>query len=81
MKKVQSPLGRDRRKKFVELATKRVNRTLNDLRLIGNLSNRAAYEFTDEDARKIVRALQRELDLLKTKFSGTGGASDADFSL
>lgn len=73
--------SRDRRGKFVELANKRVNRALNDMRLIGNLSNRAAYDYTDEDIKKIVRALQRELDQLKTKFGGTGGAGDSDFSL
>ena len=42
---------RDKRAKFVELAENRVNRAIKDLRLIGNLSNRSAYEFADEDIR------------------------------
>lgn len=68
---------RDKRAKFVELAEKRVNRTIRDFRLIGNLSNRSAYDFTEEDIRKIFRALQKELDSAKGRFS-RGGKSDDD---
>ena len=42
---------RDKRAKFVELANKRVTKCIRDLKLVGNLSNRSAYEFTDEDAK------------------------------
>ena len=72
---------RNKRAKFVELATNRVNRALNDIRLIGNLSNRAAYEFTDEDVKKIVRALQRELDVMRGRFGSTGAGGESEFSL
>jgi len=71
---------RNKREKFEELATKRVTRAIYTIRLIGNLSNRAAYEYGEEDARKILRALQNELDALKTKFAG-GGARDFTFKL
>jgi hypothetical protein len=72
---------RDRRSKFVELANKRVNRAIKDLRLIGNLSNRAAYEFGEEDSRKIIKALQREVENLRQRFSGTNQEADKVFSL
>lgn len=72
---------RDKRAKFIELANNRVNRTIKDLRLIGNLSNRASYEYTDEDARKILRALQRELEDLKLRFRGEDQNDDTLFSL
>ena len=68
---------RNKRAKFVELAQNRVNRAIKDLRLIGNLSNRSAYEFTEEDIRKIFRALQKELDIAKGQFA-QGGKSDGD---
>lgn len=74
-------MATSRRNKFVELATKRVNRAIKDLRLIGNLSNRSAYEYTEEDVRKIVRALQREIDAMKTRFAGPGDASENEFRL
>ena len=72
---------RDKRKKFVELAEARVNRTIKDIRLIGNLANRSAYEYGDDDTRKIIRALQRELDSMKSRFSGDTGGKDGEFRL
>lgn len=72
---------RNKRAKFVELGTNRVNRAIKDLRLVGNLSNRSAYEYTEEDVKKILRALQRELDALRTRFADGGGGSDANFTL
>lgn len=72
---------RDKRGKFVELATNRVNRTVKDIRLIGNLSNRSAYEYSEEDVKKIVKTLQRELDLMKQRFTGGNQGTDGEFSL
>lgn len=60
--------SRDKAAKFVELANKRVNKALKDIQLIGNLANRQNYEFTNEQARKIVRALQQEVDVVKQSF-------------
>ncbi len=72
---------RDKRAKFVEIASRRVNRVIKEIRLISNLSNRSAYEYTDDDARKIARALQRELDLMKARFDGSGRGTDNEFTL
>lgn len=72
---------RDKRTKFVELATNRVSRAIKDLRLVGNLSNRSAYEYTDEDARKILRALTREIDDLKSRFRGEEQNDETLFKL
>ena len=75
------PVQRDPRGKFVELANKRVTRTIKDIRLVGNLSNRSAYKYTEADAKKIIRALQKELDMLKARFMGDEGGDDSVFSL
>ncbi|MGH9581937.1 MAG: hypothetical protein ACRD4O_03245, partial [Bryobacteraceae bacterium] len=72
---------RDKRAKFVELATKRVNAAIKDLRLIGNLGNRSNYDYTEDDVRKIVRALQRELDTVRARFSETSSGADTTFQL
>ena len=71
----------DKREKFVRLAEQRVNRALNDIRLIGNLSNRNAYSFADEDVKKMFRALQKELEQAKSRFTDAEGASSGDFKL
>ncbi len=72
---------RNKRDKFVGLATKRVNRAVNDIRLIGNLSNRSAYEYGEEDSKKIIRALQRELDSIRAKFARGEAGSEIEFML
>ncbi|MDB6080197.1 MAG: hypothetical protein JWO82_3944 [Akkermansiaceae bacterium] len=74
-------MARDKRAKFVELAQSRVNKAISQIRLIGNLANRANYEFDEGDARKIVRALQKEVEALKAKFNDDPGASGSDFRL
>jgi hypothetical protein len=72
---------RDKRKKFEDIAVRRVNRVIKEIRLIGNLSNRSSYEYSDEDVRKIVKALQRELEAVKARFEGPGKGADSAFSL
>jgi len=69
------------REKFIELAEKRVSRAIKDIRLIGNLSNRSNYSYTQEDVRKIVKALKDEVDGLKARFEATGSDSKPLFKL
>lgn len=70
-----------KREKFVELAEARVNRAIKDLQLIGNLSNRSAYEFTDSDIKKIFSAIQKAADAARARFSREGEAGSGDFRL
>jgi hypothetical protein len=70
-----------KREKFVELAEARVNRTLKDLQLIGNLSNRSAYEFSEADVRKIFGALQKAMETAKARFAREGDAGGGEFKL
>lgn len=74
-------MSKEKRDRFVRLAIKRVNRAIKDIRLVGNLSNRAAYAFSDEDSKKIVRALQKEVDSVKARFSGPSGGAENEFEL
>lgn len=56
------------RQKFVELAENRVSRAIKDIRLIGNLANKSNYSYSQDDARKIIKALKDEVDALKARF-------------
>lgn len=67
--------------KFVELANKRVNKAIKDIRLIANLGNKGNYSYSDEQASKIVRALQKELDKVKERFKDSSHNSSDEFSL
>jgi hypothetical protein len=60
------------RERFVDLAQKRVNKTVNDIRLIGNLSNKTNYSYTEEDVKKIYGALKTALDEMKVRFEIKG---------
>ena len=56
------------RRKFVDLAQKRVSKALKNIQLIGNLSNRSNYDYTEEDVAKIMKALSDELSACRKKF-------------
>ncbi len=69
------------RKKFVELAEKRVTRAIKDIKLIGNLSNKSNYSYTKNDADKIYKALKKALDEMKIRFDSKGAGVDETFKL
>lgn len=67
----QPTASRDRRASFVRLAEKRVANALRAIRLIGNLSNRSHYDFSEKDVRKVVAALATELSAMEQKFASS----------
>lgn len=58
-----------KREKFEELAEKRVTEIVKKMRLIGNLSNRNNYDYTNAHVKQILSRLEEELKILRTKFS------------
>ena len=74
-------VARDKSAKFVELANKRVNRAIKDLRLISNLANRRNYDFTDEQAKKIIKTLQKEVEAVRVSFQSADEHNSNEFSL
>ena len=59
-----------RRQRFKRLATKRVNKTLTQVRVLGNLANRSYYEYNEIDVKKMFKAIDAQLKITKNKFSG-----------
>ncbi len=70
----------EKRDNFIRLAEGRVTRAIDSIRVIGNLSNRSNYEYTEEDSKKIIDALQSELNALKVQFKPKL-ASNSSFKL
>lgn len=60
-----------RTEKFKRLATYRTNEVLNKLRLLGNLSNKGNYDYSDEEINKIFSAIDSQLKLVKSKFAAS----------
>ena len=71
----------DNREKFVHLATKRVNNSLKNIGLIGNLSNRNNYKYTEEDTRQIFKVLRKEIDEAERRFREKGGGDRGEWTL
>ena len=69
----------ERRIKFEKIAEKRITEAIKRLRLIGNLSNKRNYSYTDSHVNQIFKALDAEMKDLKNKFSGKNSNSEAVF--
>ncbi len=54
--------------KFKRIATKRVNKVLDNLRLLSNCSNRAIYSYTDKQVNQIFSAIEQDVKHIKPKF-------------
>jgi hypothetical protein len=70
-----------KRSNFIRLAEARVTKALRSIKVIGNLSNKANYEYTDQDISKIINALQAEINLLKSRFKNKGNSEAVEFKL
>ena len=57
--------------RFLRIAPRRTDRVLEALRLLGNCSNKSAYDYSDEQVARIFRAIDAELRETKSKFSRT----------
>jgi len=58
-----------------------VTTAIHQIRLVGSLANKKNYQYGADDAAKIIRALQRELDEVKAKFKGEDKSDSTIFSV
>ena len=59
---------KNREKKFIELAEKRMTRLIKQIKLVGNLANKSNYSYTHKQANKIIKTLNDEFNDVKHKF-------------
>ena len=59
----------EKRERFVRIAENRTNKILEQIRLLGNCSNKHNYSYTDEDIKKIFSVIENELKEAKIKFT------------
>ena len=60
--------GETKEEKFKRLAELRVNAAMDRIRLLGQLSNRGNYDYTDEQVEMIFNALKKALVESRSKF-------------
>ena len=70
-----------KRDRFVTLAEKRTNNVLKQLELIGNLGNKANYEYTKNDYQQIFEVIDSEVKRMKVRFQETDNQNGTKFSL
>lgn len=61
----------ERQDRFQRIATNRTNKILDMLRLLGNCSNTANYEYTEDEVRQIFSAIESEVKVQKAKFAAS----------
>ncbi|MGS0972243.1 MAG: hypothetical protein ACVCEJ_03225 [Candidatus Izemoplasmataceae bacterium] len=52
---------------FKRVAEKRTNKIIEMIQLLGNLSNKSFYDYTDDDVLSIFNVIQKEIDTQKEK--------------
>lgn len=56
------------RDRFLRIAESRTNKIIRMIKLLSNCSNRAVYEYSSEEVRKIFQAIDKELKAARARF-------------
>ena len=72
---------KEKKLKFTDLANSRVNKAIKLLRLISNLANKSHYSYTQDEADKIISALNNEDKNIKEKFNSKNSRDSKEFKL
>ncbi len=57
-----------KRDRFIRLANRRTNAVLNQLKVLGNCSNKYVYEYSEEDIDQIFSEIERRVKETKARF-------------
>jgi hypothetical protein len=68
-----------KRAKFREIAESRTNKAIEAIGRIGNLSNRALYEWDESELRKVLKALRDATAEVEARFASPKGKVSAKF--
>ena len=64
------PVSETKAEKFQRLATLRANQILEDLRKLGNLSNRNHYDYSEAEVQRIFASIEEAVVDAKGRFLG-----------
>ena len=74
-------MSNKKRSKFVELAEKRTINAIRSIRIIGKLGNPNAYDYEEDDVKKIINALNKEIESLRQMMIKKGAKDSIEFKL
>jgi hypothetical protein len=66
--KITNIYMKNKRERFIRLASYRTNEVLKRLKVLGNCSNRSAYEYNENDIEKIFTTIEKKVKEIKSRF-------------
>lgn len=70
-----------KRDRFIRVAEARTNKIIDMIQLLGNCSNTATYDYTQEDVDQIFSTIESELRDAKKKYQRNNSNKNAKFVL
>lgn len=64
-------MNNSKNERFKRIASARTNKILDQIRLLGNCSNKNNYSYTEEEVKKIFAAIEQELKATKARFNSS----------
>lgn len=62
-------INEEKRSKFIEYASKRVNNVLHDIQILEPMARSNTYDFTKQDVEEMFNAMQDTLDNVREEFN------------
>jgi len=63
-------MSENKQQRFQRLAMNRVNKAIKSIELIGNLGNKSLYESTQDERKKIIKAINDSVAQMKIDLDG-----------
>ncbi len=68
-----------KRKRFENVAAKRVKKVLNDIDVLSKCSNKSNYDYSEKDIEKMMRAIREKVRFLEASFQQKGENNKNEF--
>lgn len=66
-------------KRFKSVASRRVQKVLDDLDSLSKCANKSTYEYSEEDVKKMMAAINNQISLLRASFSANSKSGKQTF--
>ena len=71
--------AKSKKDRFKDVAGRRVQKVLDDMESLSKCANRNTYEYSDEEVRKMIKAINEKMTLLKAAFSASRKSNKQTF--
>lgn len=68
-----------KKERFKNVAGRRVQKVLDDIESLSKCANRSTYEYSDEEVRKMLKAINEKVTLLKAAFTASSKSGKQTF--